>query len=133
VSYNVCITSLPQARDVLARLGDWVARRVGDGQPVHLTVSQEKRTPAQNRHIHPVVGRLAVILGRPVDKASLDELRWLLKEQWRTETKRPAKYVRSLDGLRMVDVSNRTSDLDKSDASEFIDWMLAQEALCSAA
>jgi hypothetical protein len=33
-----------------------------------------------------------------------------------------------MDGLRWVNVDTGTSDLDKPDCSEFIEWMLSQES-----
>jgi hypothetical protein len=93
-----------------------------------VTVSPPTRSLSQNSMIHPVVTTLAKALGRPTDVESLRKLRYLLLEQWRNETGRPPEFERSLDGMRWVVVNKGTSDLDKPDCSEFIEWMLAQEA-----
>ena len=71
---------------------------------------------------------LAKALGRPTDVESLRQLRYLLLEQWRHETGRPPMFQRSYDGMRWVCVDKGTSDLDKPDCSEFIEFLLAQEA-----
>lgn len=86
-----------------------------------VTVKPAKRTLAQNDHIHPLVRAIAKQAGRKDE----DQVRLLLVEQWRVETGRPPKFTRSLDGARMVDVSNSTKELDKPDAAEFIDWLYA--------
>lgn len=128
MSHSATLTTWPEAHAWLTRASAWVKANTLAGHAVVVTVARPPRTLPQNRHIHPVVQRIAETTGRPTDKASLDDLRWLLVEAWRHETRRPARYVPSLDKLRMVDVSNRTSALDKEDASEFLDWLLAFEA-----
>jgi hypothetical protein len=91
-------------------------------------VSEEKRTLPQNALIHPTIKRIAKAAGRPVDDESLRVLRYLMLEQWRADTQRVPDFERSLDGLRMVNVSKGTSDRDKPDCSEFIDWLHAWAA-----
>lgn len=128
MSHQIVIHTWPQASSVLAKASEWIKRRADAGKPVKLTLEEELRTDAQNRHIHPVVLRIAEAAGRPTDKQSLDELRWLLVEQWRHDNRRPGKWAKSLDGLRIVDVSNKTSRMDKADGSDFLEWLLAWEA-----
>lgn len=91
-------------------------------------IEPPKRTLDQNSLIHPTIATLARALGRPTDVESLRQLRYLLLEQWRHETGRPPMFQRSYDGLRWVSVDKGTSDLDKPDCSEFIEFLLAQEA-----
>lgn len=91
-------------------------------------IKRPKRTLDQNSLIHPVIGNLAKVLDRPTDIESLRQLRYLLLEQWRHETDRKPMFQRSYDGQRWVSVDKGTSDLDKPDCSEFIEWLLAQEA-----
>lgn len=85
------------------------------------TFAPPKRTPPQNDHIHPLVRAIAKVAGRTDE----DQLRALLVEQWRADTGRPQVHVSSLDGLRLVDVSNSTKALPKESAREFIDWLYA--------
>ena len=94
-----------------------------------VTVKPPGRTLEQNSMIHPVVEVIAKALGRPTDKESLRRLRYLLLEQWRNETERKPIFERSFDGLRWVSVDSGTSDLDKPDCSEFIEFLLATEAV----
>lgn len=128
MTHTATLHNWQQARDILTSAAAWIRRRVEAGKPVKLTLEEERRSNPQNRLIHVTVARIAETAGRPTDAQALDELRWLLVEQWRNETKRPGKWVKSLDGLRIVDVSNRTSKLDKADGSEFLEWLLAWEA-----
>jgi len=90
-------------------------------------VAPPGRTLSQNSMVHPVVENLARLLERPTDKESLRQLRYLLLEQWMHETDRPPQFQRSFDGMRWVSVNKGTSDLDKPDCTEFIEWMLAKE------
>ena len=102
------------------------AQQAPDGWRV--TFEPPKRSLDQNSLIHPTVATIAKALGRPTDVESLRQLRYLLLEQWRFETNRRPIYERSFDGARWVCVDKGTSDLDKPDCSEFIEFLLAQEA-----
>jgi hypothetical protein len=128
MSHTATLHNWAEAHAWLTKLAVWVKAHTTQGKAVVVTAARPPRTSPQNRLIHPLVQEIAVKAGRPTDKASLDELRWLLVEAWRHETRRPSHYARSLDGLRMVDVSNRTSALDKAEAAEFLDWLIAWEA-----
>lgn len=93
-----------------------------------VVVKDPARTLAQNSKIHPTVHDLAEMLGRPTDTESLRKLRYLLLEQWMHETDRPPQFERSFDGQRWVSVNKGTSDLEKPDCSEFIEWLEAKKA-----
>jgi hypothetical protein len=114
------------AHDEARRLALEAVRQASLGYVVR--VDPPKRTLDQNSMIHPVVEKIAKLLGRPTDKESLRQLRYLLLEQWQHETNRPPMFERSYDGQRWVSVNKGTSDLDKPDCSEFIEWMLATES-----
>jgi hypothetical protein len=92
-------------------------------------ILKPKRTLNQNALIHPIIRQIAVDAYRPVDEEALRRLRYLLLEAWRNETGRQPMFERSLDGMRMVNVDGGTSDLEKPDCSEFIEWMFAWHAL----
>lgn len=124
MSHTTTLTTHQQASQVLASAGEWIAKRLSAGRRVRLTLAEEKRTPPQNDAIQALVRSI----GKQAGYADHDRLRALLCEQWRHETKRPAAYAPSLDGLRMVDISNRTSALDVADAAEFLAWLEAWEA-----
>lgn len=93
-----------------------------------ISVAPPARTLDQNALIHPTIASIAKALGRPPDKESLRQLRYLLLEQWMHETQRPPMFQRSFDGQRWVSVNKGTSDLDKPDCREFIEFLLATEA-----
>lgn len=120
--------SWPEAHAWLQRLAAWAKANTLQGRPVTITAREVKRTLPQNSLIHPVIGRIAKALERPTDTESLRRLRYLLLEQWRHETRRNPLFERSMDGLRWVNVDSGTSDLDKPDCSEFIEYLLALEA-----
>ncbi len=126
--HSTTISTTHEAQRVLASLTDWIMRKVADGRRVRLQAGEEKRTIPQNAHIHPVIREIAKEAGRPLDDESLKHLRLLMLEAWRHETGRQPKFIPSLDGLRWVDVSGGTSDLDKPDCTEFIDWLIAWKA-----
>jgi hypothetical protein len=114
------------AHDEARRLALEAVRQAPQGYVFRL--DPPKRTLDQNSMIHPVVEKIARLLKRPTDKESLRQLRYLLLEQWQHETNRPPMFERSYDGQRWVSVNKGTSDLDKPDCSEFIEWMLSTES-----
>lgn len=126
--HSITLTTSEQTRAIFARSLDWALSVVGRGKRVRLQLGEERRTKPQNDLIHPTVRLIAKEAGRPTDEDSLSELRRLLLEQWRFETGRKPAFQRSMDGLRWVEVSGGTSDLDKPDCSEFIDWLEAFRA-----
>jgi hypothetical protein len=105
---------------------DYIRDSAPDGYVV--TIKPPARTLDQNSLIHPTVAEIAKKLGRAVDKESLRQLRYLLLEQWMHETNRPPMFQRSFDGARWVSVNKGTSDLDKPDCSEFIEFLKATDA-----
>lgn len=124
MTHTVTLTDWPTAQSTLRKLADWIKARTLAGRAVVLSVADERRSKPQNDHIHPVVRRICAAIGR----TDVDYVRALLVEQWRHETRRPRQYQVSLDGLRMVDMSFSTAAMDKSDCSDFLDWLIAFEA-----
>ena len=113
-----------QGHEQLIRVWEWIKPKLETGHKVTVTVKEVPRTLPQNDHIQKLVRKIGSTLGC----SDHDRLRMLLVEQWRFETSRKPEHTASFDGLRMVDTGNRTSGQDKSEASEFIEWLIATEA-----
>ncbi len=124
MTHTTTLYSAAQGHQTLAQVWAWAKPKLLQGTKLRLSIGEEKRSLPQNDHIQKLVRNIGAKIGR----RDHDKLRLLLCEQWRTETKRPAMFMPSLDGLRMVDVSNSTSNLDKGDGSEFIEWLIAENA-----
>lgn len=124
MTHSITLYSAQQGHETLAKVWAWAKPRLIAGRKVRLSVAEEKRSLPQNDHIQRKVRDICAQVGRK----DHDTVRALLVEQWRHETQRPQQFVPSMDGLRMVDVSNRSSALDKPDASEFLEWLIAWEA-----
>lgn len=124
MTISTVLYSAAQGHETIAKLWAWAKPKLMQGQRLELSVAEEKRTLSQNDKLQKVVRDIGTAANYP----DHDRLRMLLCEQWRHETRRPAQYAPSLDGLRMVDVSNRTSKKDKADICEFIDWLEAWKA-----
>jgi NinB protein len=123
---HLCVLhNAQQGHEAILRTWELVKPWLVSGHKLELRISPPKRTLAQNELVHPIVGHIARAAGRATDDESLRVLRWLLVEQWRSETGRPPLFEKSLDGLRLVNVTGGTSELDKPDCSEFIDWLYA--------
>lgn len=126
--HTITLFSTAQGHATIARLWEWAKPRLADGKRLRLSIGEEKRSLPQNALIHPTVKAIAKASDRPTDPESLRRLRYLLLEAWRFETGRTPMFERSLDGMRWVNVDSGTSDLDKPDCSEFIDWLTAWAA-----
>jgi hypothetical protein len=122
--HSITLANPQHGHQTIERLWAWMKPRLLQGRRVTLSVAEEKRSLPQNDKLQALVRDI----GRAAEYPDHDRLRLLLCEQWRHETRRPAQYAPSLDGLRMVDVSNRTSKKDRADISEFIDWLEAWKA-----
>ena len=122
---GIVLYNAQQAHVALASLWQQLKPMLLQGRQYRLECKEAKRTLPQNALIHPTIKQIAEAAGRPVDVESLRVLRYLMLEQWRADTNRPAMFERSLDGMRFVDVRKGTSDLDKPDCSEFIEWLYA--------
>lgn len=122
MTHAITLRNTQQARETLASAWEWIKRRTSEGKPVRLTLAEEPRSLPQNDRMQAVVREL----GRSLGYSDHDRLRALLVEQWRHETERKPIHVSSLDGQRLVDVSLRTSAMDKAEASEFLEWLEAQ-------
>jgi hypothetical protein len=122
--HSIRLTDPQQGLQAIDRMRGWVRTRLQAGKTLRLTIGEEQRSLPQNALIQTLVRSI----GTKLDRHDHDRLRLLLVELWRTETKRPVMFMPSLDGLRMVDVSNSTSALDKNSASEFVDWLIAKES-----
>ena len=125
--HSITLTG-PESLQVIDKLRSWLRPKLQAGQRFTLSIGAEKRTIPQNHLIHPLIREIAKEADRPRDEEGLRVLRYLLLEQWRSETRRPPVFEKSLDGMRLVDVSKGTSELDKPDCSEFIDWLYAWRA-----
>jgi hypothetical protein len=115
----------PESLEHVDKMRSWLRPRLQAGERFTLSIEAEKRSVPQNSLIHPLIREIATDSDRPRDEESLRVLRYLLLEQWRSETRRQPMFERSLDGMRLVDVSRGTSELDKPDCSEFIEWLYA--------
>jgi hypothetical protein len=118
----------PESLEHVDKMRSWLRPRLQAGERFTLSIEAERRSVPQNSLIHPLIREIATDSDRPRDEESLRVLRYLLLEQWRSETRRQPMFERSLDGMRLVDVSRGTSELDKPDCSEFIEWLYAWRA-----
>lgn len=98
--------------------------RLAQGHKLTVSVTEPKRTLPQNEAIQGLVRSI----GKKIAREDHDVLRCLLMEQFNHETSRPPQHVSSWDGKRLVDVSNRSSALEKPEGSDFIEWLKATEA-----
>lgn len=124
MNHSITLRNTAEGHEVFTKAWNWAKARLSAGKPVRLSIGEEQRTLPQNDHIQ----RLVRSIGGLIGNKDHDNLRVLLVEQWRFETNKPPIHAKSFDGSRWIDVSNRSSGLDKSAGSEFIEWLQAKEA-----
>lgn len=124
MSHTATLFNPQQAHEVITSLWVWAKPRLIAGHKMTLTLKEQPRTLPQNDHIQRLVRSIGVKIGNK----DHDRLRMLLVEQWRHETGRKPQHCASFDGLRMIDVGNSTSAMDKAEGSEFIEWLLATDS-----
>lgn len=100
--------------------------------PVVVTLGRPKRSGAQNRHFHALIGEIAQQVEVGGRKYSQDVWKALLVDQFSQEMEsagtplsKPGRTVPSLDGRRAVTVRPSTTDLKKAEAAQFITFLNA--------
>lgn len=124
MNHTTTLYNPAQAHEIIVKLERWAKPRLIAGHRLRLSVGEEPRSLPQNDHIQ----KLTRNIGLKIGNQDHDQLRMLLVEQWRHETGRKPVHCASFDGQRLVDTGNRSSSLDRSEGSEFIEWLIATDA-----
>lgn len=118
--------------DRMRRVIDLVDRGLSRG-PVVVTLGRPKRSGAQNRHFHALIGEIAQQVEVGGRKYSPKVWKAMLVDQFEQEMaaagtplSKPGSTVPSLDGRRVVTVRPSTTELRKAEAAAFIEFLYAQ-------
>lgn len=101
--------------------------------PVVVTLGRPKRSGAQNRHFHALIGEIAQQVEVGGRKYSAKVWKAQLVDQFDhdmaaagTPLRKPGRTVPSLDGRRAVTVRPSTTELRKAEAAQFIEFLYQQ-------
>lgn len=104
-----------------------------NGGPVVVTLGRPKRSGAQNRHFHALIGEIAQQVEVGGRKYSTEVWKALLVDGFEQEMEsagtplsKPGRTVPSLDGRRVVTVRPSTTELRKAEAAALIEYLYAQ-------
>lgn len=126
MSHTITLVNVEQAHQAISNAWQGLIKPVvSAGKRLTVSIKEEKRSLPQNDALQAIVRSIGAKINY---QGSHDKLRRLLREQFNAETGRPPQYEPSWDGKRMLDVSMFTSEAEKPDCSEFIEWLKATEA-----
>jgi hypothetical protein len=95
------------------------------GKKFTLEVTSETRSQPQNEMYHAIIGQIAKQAEHAGAKWDGESWKRFLIDQWASETGRSAgKVAPSLDGQRVVQLGLQSRKFNKSDASEFTEWLI---------
>lgn len=84
-----------------------------------------QRTLDQNAKLHATIGEIAKSLPWDGEYLTTEEWKRLLVAAWMRATGRSVKLVRAVDGHGVEPIYQRTSVLNKEEASELLEYVIA--------
>lgn len=99
-------------------------------KPVVVSIAPESKTRDQEKHYHWIIGHAARQAQHLGAKWSLVDWKRLLVDLFARETGRPqGRVIPNLDGTGVVEVGIQTRNFNRTEGSEFIEWLMAWCAL----
>lgn len=96
------------------------------GHKISLTFKKQSRSDQQNKLFHAIIGDIAKQAQHAGARWDLESWKRFLVDQWAKETGRSSGRVApSLDGERFVQLGMQTRHFNKTEASEFTEWLFA--------
>ena len=115
-----------QAHKVLSEVWTQIKAELMAGHKITLSVAKQTRSSDQNAMFHSIIGQIAKQAQHAGARWDLESWKRFLVDQWAKETGRSSGRVApSLDGERVVQLGMQTRHFNKSEASEFTEWLLA--------
>lgn len=118
-----------EARNVLDRLWHWLKPRLMSGHLVELSVSAPKRTLPQNSLLHATLTDIARRREWAGRRIGVEEWKRLFTAAWLRARGEQVVLLPALDGHGYDVVFRRTSELNKAEMAELIDYINAWDAL----
>ena len=123
---NVTLYSPQQGHKVLSDAWTQIKAELMAGHKISLTFKKQTRSDQQNKLFHAIIGDIAKQAQHAGARWDTESFKRFLVDQWAHETGRKiGKVAPSLDGERVVQLGMQTRHFNKTDASEFTEWLFA--------
>ncbi len=122
----------PRARQVVESAMQEAVQRVAAGQDFDVTISEPKRTLAENALLHALISELARKLEWAGKRRDAETWKRLLVAAWYRAEGKALEILPALDGHGVDIVPVRTSRLSKRDCAdliEFVQWWGAEQGV----
>jgi hypothetical protein len=115
-----------QAKILMDNIWPEVKNNLMAGHKMRLEIKRATRSSDQNDMFHAIIHQIYLAMRVAGSTWTADDWKRLLIDQWAHETDRKiGKVSPSLDGQRVVQLGWQTHKFTISDATEFIEWLLA--------
>lgn len=115
----------PRARQVVENAMQEAVQRVAAGQDFDVTISEPRRTLAENALLHALISELARKLEWAGKRRDAETWKRLLVAAWCRAEGKALEILPALDGHGVDIVPVRTSRLSKRDCAELIEFVYA--------
>lgn len=115
----------PRARQVVESAMQEAVQRVAAGQDFDVTISEPKRTLAENALLHALISELARKLEWAGKRRDAETWKRLLVAAWYRAEGKSLEILPALDGHGVDIVPVRTSRLSKRDCADLIEFIYA--------
>ena len=122
---KITLHNTQQAHQVVTDIYQKMKPHLIGGKKFTLEVTSETRSQPQNEMYHAIIGQIAKQAEHAGAKWDGESWKRFLIDQWASETGRSAgKVAPSLDGQRVVQLGLQSRKFNKSEASEFTEWLI---------
>ncbi len=122
---TISLYSPMQAHTEFKRVWEWVKAMVTAGHRIQMTISPEKRSDAENRILHAMLGYISKNVDWAGKKRSIDVWKRLLTAAWCRATNEHVEILPAVDGHGVDIVFRRTSELSRAECAELITFIQA--------
>lgn len=124
-SFAVTLYNAQQGHAELARAWTWAKPRLLAGHRIDLTAKPEKRSGAENRLLHAMLGYISENHEWAGKKHSTETWKRLLTAAWCRARGEAIELLPALDGHGVDIVFRRTSELTRAECAELIEFVFA--------
>ena len=121
----LCLHEKEQAHKAVMYAWEQAKRQIHDGKRMTLELRPEKRSDAQNRMLHSMLGDIADQVEWAGAKRDIDTWKRLLTASWLRARGEHVEMLPALDGKGIDIVFRRTSHLTKAECAELCEFIMA--------
>lgn len=123
--YTLRLWEPVQAHNAIATAWANIKPRLMAGERLEIEVRQEKRSDAENRMLHAMLGYISKRMEWAGSKRDPETWKRLLTAAWLRARGEPVEMLPALDGCGVDIVFRRTSSLTRKECAELIEFIFA--------